>query len=233
VTADVQPADVSIRELEGRWSLSRNGLKARAKALGVELPRLSSTLTVWPGQFIELGDRLHEHLSTGQPMGTFPGLKPADADGTETALTPKGRSAGSELAVTQADQLAVLAAAVAAAMPQQAADPLQRARGLAEAADSGLILTNDDMRSLLGQGVSSWGDGHEAYGYRFRRHQQGRMVLWSIERAISAGTQRALTAAVGTRARRVGFGALEPEVTEAKAELFSTGAALFASNLIG
>jgi hypothetical protein len=60
--SDVAPADVSIRDLEKRWGISRNGLKARARALGVELIRVSSTLTTWPGTFVELGDRLHDHL---------------------------------------------------------------------------------------------------------------------------------------------------------------------------
>jgi len=37
-----------------------------------ELKRISSTLTVWPGEFIDLGQRLHEHLETGLPMGKLP-----------------------------------------------------------------------------------------------------------------------------------------------------------------
>ncbi len=203
MTPDVQPADVSIRELEARWGISRNGLKARARALGVELIRVSSTHTVWPGEFVELGDRLHEHLSSNQPMATFPGLKPAGTDGTETALTPQGGSDGTELAVTGQEQLAALMAAMVGAMPQPAIDPLARARGLAEAADQGLVLTNDDLGAVLGQGVSSWRDGHQAYGYRFTRHKQGSQVLWTVERAISAGTQQALTA--GENKARPGF----------------------------
>lgn len=66
--------DISIRDLEQRWGLSRNGLKARAKALGVELVRVSSTCTVWPGDYIDLGDRLNKHINAGNPMCTFPGL---------------------------------------------------------------------------------------------------------------------------------------------------------------
>jgi hypothetical protein len=70
----VAPPDLSSRDLEKRWGISRNGIKARARALGVELIRVSSTLTTWPGAFIELGERLHDHLQSGQPMGTFLGL---------------------------------------------------------------------------------------------------------------------------------------------------------------
>jgi hypothetical protein len=124
------------------------------------------------------------------------------------------------------EQLAALMAAM-----QPAADPLQRARGLAEAADNALTLTNDDLSALLGQGVSSWRDGHEAFGYRFHRHQQGRQVLWQIARALTTTSRPALTAAVGTRNRRVGFST--PEVIEARVQVLGDGAALFASNLIG
>lgn len=225
MTGDVQPADISIRELEARWGLSRNGLKARARALGVQLRPVSSTCTVWPGEYVELGDRLHEHLATGQPMGTFPGLKPADTDGTATASTALTKAPATDLA-------ALVTAITEAAVPAAAADPLARARGLREAADDGLVLTSADLAGLLGQGVSSWGDGEERYGYRFHRHTQGRQVLWTVERAITASNRPALTAAVGTRPKRVGF-ATTPEVIEARVEVLSSGAALFASNLIG
>ena len=75
VATEIEPTDVSIRELEARWGISRNGLKSRAARLGVELRRVSSTLTVWPGEYVELGERLHEHISSGQPMGTFWGVR--------------------------------------------------------------------------------------------------------------------------------------------------------------
>lgn len=169
--SEIQPADVSIRDLEARWGLSRNGLKARARALGVELRRVSSTLTVWPGEFVEVGERLQEHLAAGHPLGAFPGMKPAISASTAPAVT---------------------------ALP---ADPLQRARGLAEAADAGLVLANDDLSALLVHGVTSWRDGHEASGYRFQRHQQGRQVLWTVARAITASTEPGLTAGGGTVAR--------------------------------
>ncbi len=76
-------------------------------------------------------------------------------------------------------------ALAAAVSHQQQADPLQRARGLREAADDGLVLTSSDLGALLGQGVSGWSDGEERYGYRFHRHKQGSKVLWTVERAIA------------------------------------------------
>ena len=135
--------------MERRWGISRNGLKARARALGVELIRVSPTLTTWPGAFIELGERLHEHLQSGQPMGTFPGLKPVTGDGSPTAVTPAEQTAivkahGSDLAALVADNREVASA--------PATDPLLRARGLSEAADNALVLTTTDLAALLGQG---------------------------------------------------------------------------------
>ena len=203
---EIQPADVSIRDLEARWGLSRNGLKARARALGVELRRVSSTLTVWPGEFVELGERLQEHLAAGHPLGTFPGLKPAISASTGSAVTapPPEAPASDALALRGQDLAALVNAITASTAPgvtAPPADPLQRARGLAEVADAGLVLANDDLSALLGHGVTSWRDGHEAYGYRFQRHQQGRQVLWTVARAITASTAPGVTAGGATVAR--------------------------------
>jgi hypothetical protein len=85
MTAEIQLPDVPLRDLEQRWGLSRNGLKARARALGVELKRVSSTLTTWPGDFVDLGDQLDDHLKAGKPMGTFPALAPTDGTTANTA----------------------------------------------------------------------------------------------------------------------------------------------------
>ena len=120
-----------------------------------------------------------------------------------------------------------LAALVQAMQPQ--VDPLQRARGLREAADDGLVLTSADLSALLGQGVSSWDDGTERFGYRFHRHQQGRQVLWTVERAITTG-RPALSAAAGGKGKRVGFAT--PDVIEAQVQVLSPAAALFAANVI-
>ena len=193
--------DASIADLEKRWGISRNALKARAKALGIELQRKGPTLTVWPGDRIHDGDRFNEHLKSGAAMASFPGV---------VALPPHGGSDAAQLAVTphggSGDQLAVLAAAISAAMPAPAVDPLARARGLAEVADAALVLTNGDLESLLGQGISSWKEGHLAYGYQFHRHQQGRQVLWTVSRAVTATPDSRQLAS----SKRVGFLAEPP-----------------------
>ncbi len=196
---EIQP-DISIAELERRWGISRNALKARAKALGIELQRKGPTLTVWPGDRIADGDRLDEHCKAGGALASFPGavgrhlaVTPQDGSDTQLSVTPQG--------VTDSSQLAVLAAAIAGAMQSPPADPLQRARGLAEAADAGLVLTATDLGALLGHGVTSWRDGHLAYGYRFSRHKQGTQVLWTVTRAVTAAPDTTQTPA----ARTVGF----------------------------
>ena len=174
MTGDIQQPDISIRDLEQRWGLSRNGLKARAKALGVELVRVSSTCTVWPGDFVELGDRLHEHLQAGNQLATFPGLAPVSE--SNARITKKEDSTTA--------LVAAMAAAMAQAVPKTPEDPLRRARGLAEAADAGLVLTTDDLIALGVKGVDGFADGGEAFGYRFSKHRQRNRTLWTIERSI-------------------------------------------------
>lgn len=232
--SDVAPADLSIRDLEKRWGISRNGLKARARALGVDLIRVSSTLTTWPGAFIELGERLHDHLQSGQPMGTFPGLKPAAGDGSATAVTAADATA---IVRSPGSELAVLVAAIREASSAPAADPLLRARGLAEAADNALVLTTTDLAALLGQGVMSWRSGHEAYGYRFERHHQGRQVLWTVARAITPSSPAGVRALSGVNPtssseRRVGFAA-EAFIDVPWRMADTMGSRLFLQNRIG
>ena len=200
---DITTPDISIRDLEQRWGLSRNGLKARAKALGVELIRVSSTCTVWPGDYIDLGDRLHEHISAGNPLGTFLGLAP---DRSDTAI------ASSAISKREQDT-AALVAAIASAMGQQQSqpsDPLRRAKGLAEAADHQLVLTTDELVALGVKGVDGFADGDEAFGYRFSKHRQRNRTLWTVERCIGFKTLKQLDQAVDQKVdagRQVGFAA--------------------------
>lgn len=192
MTVEIQLPNISLRELEQRWGLSRNGLKARAKALGVDLLRVSSTLTVWPGDYIDLGDRLDEHLKSGQPMGTFPGIAPS------TASSSLARSASDEAAI-----IAKTIAACTVAFP--AADPLRRAKALAEAADNALVLTTDELVALGVKGIASFANGDLAYGYCFVKHEQRKRVLWMVERCFAApvGSVKALPAS--KQNKQVGF----------------------------
>jgi predicted DNA-binding transcriptional regulator AlpA len=65
--------DLTLAQCCERWKVkSRNAVKARAKALGVELEVVSSTCTIWPGEHVALGDALAEHLKTrGNTLADF------------------------------------------------------------------------------------------------------------------------------------------------------------------
>ena len=180
--ADIQQPDISIRELEEKWSLSRNGLKARAKALGVELIRVSSTLTTWPGDFVELGDRLHEHISSGQPMGTFGGLAPVS-----DRQVPSRQQQSSAITASNETALTALAEAITASSKtaSPAPDPLALARRLADAASLGVPLTNSEMAQVLGK--ASIGPKHDGSsprpGFPIHRQDPNGTPFWTVERA--------------------------------------------------
>ena len=199
--------DVSIAELERKWGISRNALKARAKALGVELQRKGPTLTVWPGDRVADGDRLDAHCKAGGSLASFPGAVAVTSHGgSDLAVTP-------EPAVTSQDvsQLAVLAAALAAAMPSAPADPLRRAKALAEAAELGVALSSLELAEVLGMSpatVSSWADGHQPRpGFKLLRCKQkpGGAVWWVVQRDGATASIRAIAGAASGRS--VGFGA--------------------------
>jgi hypothetical protein len=215
--AEVVVVDVPIRELEARWGITRNALKSRAAALGVELVRVSSTDTRWPGAFVDLADDLHEHLQRGGTLKDFPGSK-ASVTGSSGAISATKKASGAA-----AEDLALaLAKAMGNTLSLPTADPLRRAKALAEAADNALVLTSDELSAIGVRGVDGFADGDLAYGYAFSKHQQRNRVLWTVERVIGKkpvtdGTAQPLTAIKA----QVGFG------------LGATmGAAIFAANTI-
>ena len=211
---EVVGIDQPIRDLEAQWGISRNALKKRAAALGVELIRVSSTDTRWPAAYVDLGDQLHEHLQGGGTLKDFPGSR--------LALTASTTATSESKAITKGIDAEALAAVVATVMAQctsslpAAADPLARAKGMAEAADQGLVLTTDELAALGVKGVDGFGDGDLAYGYIFTKHTQRNRTLWTVARAIKpkpSDGQSSLAPAKGEK--RVGFdvAALMPAVT--------------------
>ena len=80
---DVCPEDISLSELEKRWGVTRNTLRTRAKALGVETLHPTHNSSLWPGKYLELGDQLHEHLRSGGELALFPGVQLARTEGAE------------------------------------------------------------------------------------------------------------------------------------------------------
>ena len=115
------------------------------------------------------------------------------------------RVSGNGLVAGQVDQMAALAAAVAAAMPSATFDPLRRAKALAEAAELGVALSSHELADVFGMSpatVSSWTDGHSPRpGFTLRREKAGTAVWWTVERQ---GAPISNVRAVG--GRTVGFG---------------------------
>ena len=140
---------------------SRYSVKAQAAALGVELRRESSTRTVWPAEYVALGDRLAEHLKNGGTLTSFGPSVIAATDGSDglsqaAPLAPVDgskrprRSGGLSLKAPTdgSDALpALIQLAAALAPPPPPADPLTVSRGLAEAADLRAWLTTPELAS--------------------------------------------------------------------------------------
>ena len=175
---DYSGLDVSIRELEQEWGISRNALKQRAKRLGVELKPISSTLTVWPAIYVDLGHQLHAHLQSGQPMASFPGIAPSEVSLTAPtpALTPQN-----EVALT------ALAEAIREAVTASTdTNPLVPAELLKKAAELDVPLTNKEMAAVLGftSRMRTRHDGMEPRpGYRIRRTVHNAKSYWNVEAA--------------------------------------------------
>lgn len=208
---------VPMADLAPRWGVTPNTVSRRLAFLKIK-PIRQGNFRFLTAEQLELAEALHHHILSGKPQESFPRPDGADASQVVRQVRPQ---VPAHVAV-QVEQLASVSAAIAAAL-QPPADPLRRARGLAEAADSGLVLTNEDLSGLLGQGVTGWRDGHESYGYAFRRHQQGRQVLWTVTRVLGAGDGATLPpAAVSKGSKRApGFVACLAPVVEAEATVLS------------
>jgi hypothetical protein len=161
--------DLTLQDCCERWGVSsRNSVKARAAALGVELRRESSTRTVWPREDVPLGDELHDHLQAGGTLRDFAGAlpqQPKPSAPRESALTA---AAGSSDALA----VALLQLLQRQTPAPQAPDPLARARGMAQAADERLPLTTPELAELVGldpDEVARLKAGATLYGFRLNR----------------------------------------------------------------
>jgi hypothetical protein len=185
--------DLTLGECCERWGVSsRNSVKARAAALGVELRRESSTRTVWPSEHLSLGDDLAEHLK--KPGGTLanfgrsltPPANGTDGDGPLVLEQRKGRPVLSQIPSVMApadgtDGLMALAQMAMALRPPS--DPLAVPRALQEALEMGAWLSNRELADLLGMSpatVRGWADGHTPRpGFRLER-KTDHGVWWRV-----------------------------------------------------
>jgi hypothetical protein len=97
-------------------------------------------------------------------------------------------------AIVPVDPMAALAAAL-----QPPADPLRRAKALADAAELGVALSTAEMADVLGMAVGTvrgLPDGHQPRpGFTLRRHKAGNAVWWMVERPGHSQTVPAVTGA--------------------------------------
>ena len=175
--------DLTLGDCADRWQISRNSIKARAVALGVQLRRESSTRTVWPGEHLDLGDALHQHLQ--RPKATLanyngPRLEPLPA---APLAAPERRSVPSGSAGSAEAMLAMLAALRPALPPP---DPLATVEALHRAVELGAWLTNNELAAVAGVSESTaahWPDGHLLRpDLLLERRKVGGRVWWRIVR---------------------------------------------------
>jgi hypothetical protein len=204
-----------MADLAGRWGVTANTVSRRLAFLEIKPIRQGNYRFLTPEQ-LELAEALHHHILSGKPQESFP--RPDQQDGRLVARRVVG--AGQVAPQVATEQVAALVAAMGQLLPAPPVDPLQRARGLAEAADNWLVLENSELRALGVVGVAGQPDQTvDAHGYRFHRHQpggQGTRVLWTVERllgqpATSPATRHTTS---HTTSRPVGFLA-EPPIAAA------------------
>ena len=205
-----------MAELATRWGITANTVSRRLAFLGIKAERQGNLRYITVEQLAQ-GDALQDHIVSGKPMELFP-----RADQPDGGLVTR-RVSGSGLVTGQVEQMAAMAAAMAAAMPTAPADPLRRAKALAEAADNALVLTTDELVAIGVKGVDGFADGDLAFGYAFSKHQQRNRTLWTVERVIGKkpvtdGTAQPLTAIKA----QVGFGLGATLSARAGATIFAT-----------
>ena len=190
-----------MAELASRWGITPNTVSRRLAFLGIK-PERQGNLRYITAEQLAQGDDLQSHIVSGKPMELFP--RPDQPEGGLVAR----RVSGNGLVAGQVEQLA---AAMAAAMPQPPADPLRRAKALAEAAELGVALSSAELAEVLGMSpatVSSWPDGHQPRpGFKLLRCKQkpGGAVWWVVQRD---GATTSISAIAGAASgRSVGFGA--------------------------
>ena len=107
-----------------------------------------------------------------------------------------------QIQTVPADPMVALAAAL-----QPPADPLRRARAIADAADLAVPLSTAELADVLGMAVGTvrgLPDGHcPRPGFTLRRQKAGNAVWWTVERPGHSQTVPAVTGAAGGRS--VGF----------------------------
>jgi hypothetical protein len=168
-----------MAELASKWGVTPNTVSRRLAFLGIK-PERQGNLRYITADQLALGEELKHHITSGKPMELFP-----RADQSEGGLVTRRVKEGG-LVTGQVEQVAAMAAAMAALMPTAPVDPLRRAKALAEAAELKVALSSPELAEVLGMSpatVSSWADGHSPRpGFTLRREKAGVAVWWTVER---------------------------------------------------
>jgi hypothetical protein len=189
---------VNMKELRERWGLSANALKARAKALGVEILRPNGNSSYWPGDKIELGEQLHQWLQDGHPMNMFPAV--LETQGNVSSLTRQSPATDGKVTALVPIRQRM--------QELRQEDPLALARRLVEAADLGVPLTNQEMAEVLGlTSMSKDKDGSSPRpGFVIQRIEHNGTPFWSVLRSIGSSAPVTSASVPGSGAdRKVGF----------------------------
>lgn len=190
-----------MADLASEWGISSNTVSRRLSFLGIK-PIRQGNYRFLTSEQKQIGDELQNHIISGKPMEAFP--RPS---GESSLIT---RQVAPQVSRQVSGQVELVAALASALQPQ--ADPLSRAKGLAEAADHALVLTTDELVALGVKGVDGFADGDEAYGYAFSKHRQRNRTLWTVERTIGTSNLASPKAVQSSGPRSVGFAAhISPE----------------------
>lgn len=190
-----------MADLGPRWGVTANTVSRRIAFLGIK-PTRQGNFRFLTAEQLNLAEELNAHILSGKPQESFP--RPDQPEGGLVA-----RRAPQVAGLVAGDQVAALAAAVERLNPP--VDPLRLARALAEAADLGVPLSNQELAAVTGFSagtVSGWKDGHSPRpGFNLRRQKAGAAVWWTVERAPSSQARALPSTSHGT-SRQVGFGSV-------------------------
>jgi len=188
---------VPMADLADRWGVTSNTVSRRFAFLGIKPIRQGNFRFISP-EDLERGEALNHHILSGKPMDSFP------QQNTEGRVVRSVKQQVSRLDASE-EVAAIIAKTIAACSFSLPADPLRRAKALAEAADNALVLTTDELVALGVKGIASFANGDLAYGYCFIKHEQRNRTLWMVERcfAAPAGSAKALPAS--KQNKQVGF----------------------------
>ncbi|MCY2944976.1 MAG: hypothetical protein NT142_10670 [Planctomycetota bacterium] len=183
---------VGFAGLATEWGITANTVSRRLAFLGIK-PIRQGNFRFITADDKALADDLNQHILSGKPMDAFP----RKAGGEASTIVKRDKA---QVAPQVADLVQALSFIHAT---QSSADPLRRAKALAEAADLSLVLGTDELVALGVKGVEGFADGDCAYGYAFAKHHQRGRTLWTISRSL---IQRELPPTKALPKQPVGFG---------------------------